>query len=420
MAVDVDAPSGQSPKRLPLPWWLVAGAGPVAVLAVGWVLVAAFCAVGWLTSPEADLGAALRLATSVLLLAHGGTVLVGGQAVSLAPLGLTALLVFVAIPVSSLAARLAASHGQDPDDTGELLVDGEAVALRVACLFAGVYFVVVLLTGALLGNVTPGLVIGTIVVAAVSGLWGASRGVGYDPTAVWPSWLQAVPRAMGAALLVVFAGAAAALALALWSGQERVTDIVVALGGGAVGAVLQVVLHLLYLPNLVLACASWVLGAGITFGDGTLVTVATTDVGILPSIPVLGAVPTGDMSPVQLWWLVVGVLAGLVAGVVIALARPRARFDETALVGGLSGVLAGLLVAAACALGSGGLGTGRLAEVGARFPELLIFAPTILGLSGLTGGLAVGLLRREWPERRRTGDDGRSPDPVDDAAGDMA
>ena len=90
---------------------------------------------------------------------------------------------------------------------------------------------------------------------------------------------------------------------------------------------------------------------------------------------------------------------------------------EGALTAGL-GVLAGLLVAAACALGSGGLGTGRLAEVGARFPELLIFAPTILGLSGLTGGLAVGLVRREWPGRRRE-DDRPAPDPVDDATGDM-
>ena len=37
-----------------------------------------------------------------------------------------------------------------------------------------------------------------------------------------------------------------------------------------------------------------------------------------------------------LLWLLVGVAAGAVAGVVVALARPRARFDETAVVGGLA------------------------------------------------------------------------------------
>ena len=89
-----------------------------------------------------------------------------------------------------------------------------------------------------------------------------------------------------------------------------------------------------------------------------------------------------------------GVAAGAVAGAVVALARPRARFDETAVVGGLAGTVAGFLVAVACALGTGGLGTDRLAAVGARSPEIFLFAPSILGLSGLAAGLIVGLLRR--------------------------
>ena len=92
--------------------------------------------------------------------------------------------------------------------------------------------------------------------------------------------------------------------------------------------------------------------------------------------------------------LAVGLLAGALAGAVVTLARPRARFDETALVGGLSGVLAGGLIVVACALGGGSLGSERLAHIGPRVGALAIFAPTLLGLSGLAVGLILGLLRR--------------------------
>ena len=67
---------------------------------------------------------------------------------------------------------------------------------------------------------------------------------------------------------------------------------------------------------------------------------------------------------------------------------------RTALVGALSGVVAGGFVVLACALGSGGLGVERLTHLGARIPELAIYAPTILGLSGMLVGLVLGLLRR--------------------------
>lgn len=166
---------------------------------------------------------------------------------------------------------------------------------------------------------------------------------------------------------------------------------------------LLVALHLIYLPNLILACASWALGAGITLGDGSLVTLGSTDLGLLPALPVLGALPEPGPAPwPALLWLLVGVAAGAVAGVVVALARPRARFDETAVVGGLAGTVAGLLVAVACALGAGGLGTDRMAALGARSPEIFLFAPSILGLAGLAAGLIVGLVRRPPAEREET------------------
>lgn len=386
VAVDVDASTPGASRHWRWPWYVPGVIGPLGVLLGGWVLLAALAILGWLTSPDVAATDAMRLAGQVLLLAHGGTLDIGGLPVSLAPLGLTALLIFLAIPVSGMAAQRAlATHPDQP--AGDLV-------LRVGGTFGGVYAAGVVILAAFLDAATPGVLFGGLAVGGIAGLWGAARGVGYDPTDAWPGWLGAVPRAMAASLFTVLAGGSAALAVALYQGRDAVTAIVEALGGGAAGLILLTALHLAYLPNLILAATSWILGAGFTLGDGSLISMSGADVGVLPAIPAFGIVPAGEGSWASLWWLAVGALAGAMAGLAVAWARPRARFDETALVGGLSGVLAGLVVTLAAALGSGGLGAGRLVHVGPRVAELALFAPTLLGLGGMATGLVLGLIRR--------------------------
>ena len=121
---------------------------------------------------------------------------------------------------------------------------------------------------------------------------------------------------------------------------------------------------------------------------------AVTSVGLLPSFPLLAAAPDTDgRVPGGLWWLAAGVAAGVVSASVAVLSRRRARFDETAIVGALSGILTALVVCAVAWLAGGSLGTARLAEVGPRMPALLIMSTSTLGLSGLVTGLVVGVLR---------------------------
>lgn len=410
VAVDVDGETPKQPWRPTWPWYVTAGVGPIAVLLACWVVLGALAAVGWLTSPHASLGNALGLASRVLLLANGAPTQIGGVNLSIAPLGVSLLLIVLGVPIASYAARQAAGDGADPDDTGRIWVDGEAVTMKVGGCFAGVYVVGVVIVAALCHSLTMRALLGAVTIGVVTSLWGASRGVAYDPTSRWPSWLRAVPRAMGAALCMMLAGGAALLAVALWVSREQVVTIGQQLDGGPASVFLLTALHLAYLPNFVLACVSWILGAGVTLGDGSLITMATSDVGLLPAIPIMGAVPgPGFGSTVNFWWLLVGVVAGAMAGAVITLARPRARFDETALVGGLSGVLAGVCVVVACGLGSGSLGSQRLAAVGARLGPLAVFAPTLLGLSGMLAGLLLGLLRR--PPRDH------APEPGEEAVG---
>lgn len=397
VAVDVDAVPTHPGRELPWPWWLVAVLGTVAVLGAGWLLTAGAAALGWLTSPASELEPALLLGSDVLLLAHGVPVEVGGQLVSLMPLGLTLVLVVLAYPVAALAAGQAARAHAPSVETGRIWAGQQSVVTRVAATTALTHGVALALLATVLkapGGALQAL-LGGVVLGALSGLWGASRALGFDPRRGWPAWLRSVPTAMLSAVAVCLVGGAAALTVALVVHWDRITSLHEALDPGVAGTVLLVLIQLLYLPNLILWATSWVLGAGITLGDDSLLSMAITDVGFLPLIPVFGAVgEPGFGGGALFWWLGVGVAAGLVAALVVGMARRRARFDETALVGGLSGVVAGLLVTLLCSLSSGGLGTERLAHIGATTAGLVIVAPTLLGLSGLVGGAVLGLVRR--------------------------
>ncbi|MGO1383557.1 MAG: cell division protein PerM [Arachnia sp.] len=402
VAVDVDAIPTPQAETHPWPWYVVAILGTVAVVAAGWLILAGATTLGWLTSPESPLDASLLLASDALLLAHGVPVAVGGQVVTVVPLGLTLVLLVLAQPVAALAARQAAGSVAQSEDTGRIWLNGESVVLRVAGTTAATHGVLIAAVTAALdvqGGIVQGF-LGGLVLGAVSGLWGASRGIGFDARKKWPAWLRSVPPAMGYSSLVALAGGLVALVVTLLTHRDRIAFIHEALDPGISGTILLVLLQILYLPNLILWATSWVLGAGVTLGDDSLVSIAVTDVGFLPSIPVLGAVGEPGLGGGALfWWLAVGVAAGLVAALVVGLARPRARFDETALVGGLSGVIAGLLITTLCSLAGGGLGENRLAHIGATTDQLIIVAPALLGLSGLLGGAVLGLVRRPHTEK---------------------
>lgn len=386
VAIDVDAeqPSA-APKGVRWPWPVIAVVGAIGVALAGWIIIAGISTIVWLGASDASLTDTLRMATRIFALAHGAPADILGQHVTMVPLGLSLIQIFLGLPIVSRAARTLEDGGV------------EERVWKVAGTYALTYVVSVLIASAIGAGGATGVhtLLGASAIALIAGLTGASSALHYDPTQFWPSWLRAVPRAMGAAMLLILAASAIVLALAVWFGFDRIVELTESLAPDGVGIVVLAVMHLLYLPNLIVWMASWLLGAGVTLGDGSTIALTITDVGLLPAIPVLGAVPElGVASPLQLWWLVVGVVAGALAGLAITWARPRARFDETALVGGLAGTLTGLLLALIAAVASGGLGTGRLAVMGARVPELAIFGAALLGLSGMAAGLVLGLIRK--------------------------
>ncbi|WP_130873586.1 DUF6350 family protein [[Pseudopropionibacterium] massiliense] len=392
IAVDVDEAARAARPQMIIPWFVLAPLGGLAVVAAGWLLMAGPAALGWLTSPESQLADALDLASRVLLLANGAATMIGGQLVSVAPLGLTLVLILLGVPVAGLAARVALD---ETDDLG-------GVVLRVGGVYAGTYVVSITLIAFFVPETSAiRTFLGSVLIGGLSGFRGAARAVGYDLFERWPAWLRSLPRGIGVAVLTCVGTGAALLTVMLVLGRDRIAAISDGLGGDGAAGLLLGVIQLVWLPNLVVWATAWTLGAGVTLGEGTLLNMNGTSLGFLPSIPVLGAVPDpGPVSELAWLWGLGGVLAGVLAALVVTLNRSSERFYETSLVGGLAGIVAGavLFVLAWCA--TGGLGTQRLSHVGVGLGSLAITASCILGLSGLVTGLTVGLARREWPTRR--------------------
>ncbi len=393
IAVDVDEAARVARPQVAIPWFVLAPVGALAVAAAGWLLMAGPAALGWLTSPESQLADALGLASRVLLLANGAVTTIGGQAVSIAPLGLALALILLGVPVAGLAARAAI------DETDDL----RGLVLRVGGAYAGTYIVFITLIAFFVPETSViRAFLGSALIGGISGFWGVTRAVGYDPCERWPVRARSFPRGIGVAALICVGTGAALLSVVLILGRERIAAIADGLGGDGTAGILLIVIQLAWLPNLVIWAMAWALGAGVTLGEGTLLDMNGTSLGFLPSIPVLGAVPDPGPVPELAWlWLLGGVLAGVLATLVVTLNRSSERFYETSMTGGIAGILTGVLLFVLAWFASGGLGTQRLAHVGVRLGGLAITAPCILGLVGLVTGLVVGLARREWPTWRR-------------------
>ncbi|MGI8456874.1 MAG: cell division protein PerM [Propionibacteriaceae bacterium] len=379
-------------------WVLIALGGSMAGAALGWVLISGLAVVGWLSADPGGFTGALSVGTELWLATNGVGASIAGTAVTLTPLGSTLIWILVLGRFARAAARSALrSPGVVTGDRPGVRtwqLTGLAVLGYVVVLVAGT-FAAGLATGAeadLGARLLRTPVAGVLIAGPVS-FAAAARALGYQPTANWPRWLRALPSAVGIALGVLLATGAAALTAALLLHLNRVESLWRALDAGLVGGIVLLVLQLAYLPNAVVWAAAYTLGSGFGLGTGSLVAPRATDLGLLPSLPMLGALPAeGPGSVWQLAWLAGGIVAGAAAALVVVRRGRIVRPDLGALAGGLAGVGTGLLTVGLAWMTRGSWGAGRLADLGPDLLALLVIAPVTLGLAGTVAGLFAGLV----------------------------
>ncbi len=175
--------------------------------------------------------------------------------------------------------------------------------------------------------------------------------------------------------------------------STQVIGLYQASNADGIGATVIALGQLVYLPTLVLWALAFVAGPGFALGTDTAVTPAATQVGALPGIPVLGAVPDSTSSWLLLLVLLpvgVGALTGWILRSRMPLTSGHDPLAPRLVLGIAVAVLTGGVGALAAVFSSGAIGPGRLAETGPQ-PGPLALA---LGLETLLGLLILLLSPR--------------------------
>lgn len=375
-----------------LPWPVASLGGGLLAALCGSVLVAGVVLVAWLSAIAIPLPAVLAFSAQVWLLAHGGAISIGNDPVTLVPLGLTLALGGICASTAGFAYRQGrqARTGEISPRTRRLLLIGTVVqvALGYTAFAAGLAWAVVGV------NQLWRPTLGAFGVSLLSAGVGAGLAAGWRPLAAGPAWLRRGLRGAAVGTLALLIAASVALATALVLGETRVASLEAGLRLDSGGVVVWSLVALAYLPNLLGWTLAWVLGAGFTVGTGSLVSLWTTQLGMLPAIPVFGALPPAGLGDPWLQaWLAVGAVAGGLTGVA-AVRHGRTGPLGALIASAVSGLLAGALYVGWLAASRGGLGGLRLVDLGPRLLEaLLIGAPTLF-LSAVLAGLATWFVRR--------------------------
>ncbi len=379
---------------------LALGAAVAGLVASGAVLLGclALALAGWFASDAASYGAttdALRVGADAWLLAHGAQLQLVQAAVTVVPLGLTVLCLYVAYRLGRWAA--ATSEAEEP----------RAVLLG-AVVLAGVYGVVAVVTAVLASAPAAEPHLGRAFVGGFGvGLLGGGPGV-LAGSGHARDWWRRVPEGARAAVLgglagplLVGAASAVVLATALLLHLGSAATVLSRLHVDTAGGLLYTLVVAMLTPNAVLLTGSYLLGPGFALGSGTLVSPSAVVLGPVPAFPLLAALPSPGPGA---WWLqgylAVPVLAGAVAAALAVrrFSQPghQAGYQTGALRGGVAGLLGGLLLTLAVGAAGGAVGPGRMQEVGSFPADVFVAALVTMGVGGLLGGVGA-----TWWGRRR-------------------
>ncbi len=168
-----------------------------------------------------------------------------------------------------------------------------------------------------------------------------------------------MPAAAAVAVLLAAGALLAGTALAL--SVPDAAEVARAGAPGVVGGTALLLLSLSLVPNAVVWAASWWAGPGFAVGAGTAVGPFAHDLGAVPALPLLAALPGGGVPlGVGLAALLVPLGAGAVAGLLVGRGGSTRPVRDAALCGPLAGVVVGLLAW----LSSGSAGGARMSELG--------------------------------------------------------
>jgi uncharacterized membrane protein YhaH (DUF805 family) len=377
-------------------------AAPVLVAAAvttGWAslvsltpVLLAVAAVLLISPSPTDAEAVVRGGVAAWFLAHGVPIGTGVGPVSLTPLAVTALAVWRIVRAGVHTARVAGARRSR--SLAPALRAGAAVGLAYG-VYGSAAAAAISTSGLRVEYLRAGVTLAGF--GLVAGLGGALREGG------WPARVAArVPepirdglRTGSVAVLLVLAAGAAATGLALALSAGVAVDMIRQYHTGVVGQAGLTLVCLVYAPNLAVWGAGYLVGPGFAIGVGTKISTATVTLGPVPAAPVLAAVPGRPLPAWSGLILTVPLLAGMIAGWLLARRRLRAvdrGWWALLAPAAFAGPVAGAALALAAVASGGSLGDGRLAQVGAGPWPLAVVTTAVVAVGALATAAAMKVL----------------------------
>ena len=351
--------------------------------------------VGWLAAPEGSLGwfSAVQVGAGIWFVGHGQSIGGGGVTVSLTPVLLFLLFVYVAarwcrrLVVTERAVVSAAEWNQ-------VALRGVVPGFLLGYVGAAAVFSLLTLGAPL----APG-------VAAVPGtLWVPALALGYllvrpaDAEApgfvrAWflrgPSWLPFAWRVGWRGAAMLFAVGTGVVLLRLLLTAPDVLRIHGEYGFNVVAGAVVVLAQAMLIGNAATWALAFLAGPGFSVAAGSVISPASAEPGLMPLVPILGALPDqADYPPILFVVLLIPVAGGAVIGrwldrEVEFFGNVRARLTATAAAAAIAVAVVGLLTW----LANGSVGAERLAAVGPAVAPVVgaLLVEVALGALAWTG-----------------------------------
>ncbi|MGK2348442.1 cell division protein PerM [Actinomyces sp. W5033] len=376
-------------RRLPRDWPLAVRAGLEAV-AAGWAVAAVPTLAVYVATSSLDAaaalsaGGALRTATALWSLSLGGS-----YGTPDGPDGVLGLPLLGLSLVVLLLARSAVRRSR--------LLGLSSAACAVAASALATVVLLVLATPAGSRTWPTALVLpGLVALVALADL--QRRGAGSPALSGWwsrrPAWVDPALHLARTTALAAATLSAVVLVAAAVDGAPRVSRLHDALSSSGPVAVLGLLaIQAAWLPDALVWALSWLVGPGFRVGQGSLFSPDAVIAGPVPTLPVLGLLPTGPLGGE-------GSGAGLYVPLVLTLASLAATWRSRRALAGLAlgqsalaGAAGAVTVAAgawlACLAARGPIGPGRLAEVGPVTGLTVLLVAMEVGVGLVAGSVIV-------------------------------
>lgn len=303
---------------------------------------------------------------------------------SVVPLGLTLIPFFLAWRAGRRLARASYSDQLWQALLGAVLVYA-ALGLATGYICRTVNAAAALPAAALIPliPVSLGLVIGARRAAGswekLIGVDAAERMAQTSQISRWTgSYLRSAVRAAFLAVIVVLGLSAVVFAINLAVHWTDIAAVYQGLKAGPVGGAVLTLAQLGYFPNFTAWTMAWTSGSGFSLGVGSSVGPLGTAVAPVPAIPILAALPVGQLS-----WGVMALALPILAGVAAGwwfMREGENHFDDwlsirigqrwlsaglsTIALGLVIGIVTGLMAGLVAWFSNGSAGFGRLSELG--------------------------------------------------------